>query len=54
MNITLLNNIGDYFNDAHGMDGNGKQWGGKGGAVLKGLERDDEARSRVPVYKLNL
>jgi len=54
VNITLLSNIGDYFNDAQGMDTNGKQLEGKGGAVLKGLEKDDEARSRVPVYKLNL
>ena len=54
VNITLLSNIGDYFNDAQGMDTNGMQLEGKGGAVLKGLEKDDEARSRVPVYKLNL
>jgi len=54
VNITLLSNIGNYFNDAQGMDTNGKQLEGKGGVVLKGLERDDEARSRVPVYKLNL
>jgi len=54
VNITLLSNISDYLNDAHGMDANGKQLEGKGGAVMKGLERDDEARTRVPVYKLDL
>ena len=36
------------------MDADGKQLTGKGGAVLRGLKRDDRAKSRMPVYKLNL
>ena len=54
LNIALLNDIGDYLRDAHGMDANGEQLTGKGGAVLRVLERVDGAKSRNPVYRLNL
>jgi len=54
VNAALLSNIAEYLHDAHGMDADGRQLTGKGGAVLRGLTRDEEARTMKPVYQLNL
>jgi len=54
LNVALLNNIGDYLNDAHGMHTDGKQLTGNGGAILRGLTRNEEDKARAPVYKLKI